>query len=188
MWAHRFRWMLLVSLLAWIDLVAVRTTWRAATIPHGGIGGGPLNHQWTTHAYVDGRIESVIVNRITGVVLRRTLTREANLEGYIKVWWPVFAGLGFTWLTLWFVLMTDEGQGLFQAVRLPRMSTRGWMFMVAVLGIEGGLIVTTLRDRDIRPERADWVPILLYLAIVHALAFLPVFVVLIHRALAARAR
>jgi hypothetical protein len=178
--------MVLAAILASIDFFAIKATWQAMSRPEAGIGNGRNGRSYYTSQYLDGRIESVVRDYRTGVEIR-TITRPATLKGRIKVWWPVFSSLALTWLAIWFA-RTVMGRRLLRSLRPPRMSTRGWMIAVAILGIEGGLIVTTLRDSGIRPERADWVPILLYLAIVHGVAFLPVFVVLFHRALAAKPR
>jgi len=105
--------------------------------------------------------------------------------GLVGVWLPFVTCLGFSLLVIWFA-RTDPGRRLMQAVRLPRMTTRGWMILVAVLGAEGGLVVVTLRYSGIDPSRTDWWPILLQLAVLHAVAFLPAGIVSLHRALTPR--
>lgn len=56
---------------------------------------------------------------------------------------------------------------------LPRMTTRGWMIAVAVIGIEAVLIIDATRFFGVDPRASRWPPILIYVAGLLTLAFLP---------------
>ena len=175
----RIRWLLVATLLAGVDLAAIRHSREAmhrvifeTRNAHRTIkGGGPLPSLERELGYQNGRVERILTGLTTGVVSRATISPPTPL-GFVWVWWPVAAASIFTMMAISFA-RSNRGRRLIRAVRLPRISTRGLMFLVAALGVEGGLVVSTMRDSGVNPEHANWAPVLLHLVALHAAAFLP---------------
>jgi hypothetical protein len=129
----------------------------------------------------DGSIVRVVTNRMTGTSVT-TVIRPATWWGLCRVWWPAVAS-GLLTLLAVAIAVSRQGQALIARIPLPVMSTRRLLTLITILGTEGGLVIGTLKTSGIDPMRTPWVPIFYELAIVHVVAFLPVFVVLPFRRL-----
>ncbi len=121
----------------------------------------------------------IVHNRLTGVTTT-TIVRPATVWGLCPVWWPAVAS-GFLTLLALVIALTRTGRWFIAAIPIPRMTTRRWLILVAILGTETGLIFDTLRSSGVDPLYARWTPILIGLALLHAVAFMPVGVVLLFR-------
>ena len=77
--------------------------------------------------------------------------------------------------------MTKTGRWFITEYRLPRLTARQWMIVVAVLGTETGLVEVRMRASANDPMFFWWTPILVQLAILHVLAFAPAGLVLLNR-------
>jgi Na+/serine symporter len=108
------------------------------------------------------------------------VTRPATTAGLCRVWWPAAAS-GFLTLLALAIALTRTGQWFIAELPLPQMTTRRWMIAVAVLGTEGGLIMSTIRSSGVHPRLIQWTQILIILVGLHAVAFLPVGVAVLYR-------
>jgi hypothetical protein len=128
----------------------------------------------------DGSQLLIVRNLLTGVTISTVTRRPATWDGLCRVWWPAAASGVLTLLAI-ATALTRPGRSAVAAIRIPRMTTRRWLIVVAVLGTEGGLIVNTLRSSGVDPMHARWTPILIRLALLHVVAFMPVGVVVLYR-------
>jgi hypothetical protein len=173
------RWMMFAAAIIGTDLAAVNRVVKARSYLAAGAGSGPMTALRSHHTKYDGSEVLVVRNHLTGVTIT-TVTRPATGLGLCRVWWPAVAG-GFLTLLALVTALTRTGRWLIAAIPIPRMTTRRWLIAVAVLGTEGGLIIGTLRSSGVDPLYVRWTPILVYLAVLHALAFMPVGVALLYR-------
>jgi hypothetical protein len=171
--------MILAALILATDLAAVRWVVKARSYLDAGVGGGPMTAIRSYHAKYDGSKVLLVSNRLTGVTIT-TVVRPPTRLGLCRVWWPAVASGLLTLLTL-VIPLTRTGRWFVQAIPIPRMTTRRWLIAIAVMGTEGGLIIGTLRDTGVDPLYARWTPILLWLIVLHTLAFMPVGIALLYR-------
>lgn len=168
----RIRWLMIAVVILGIDLGAVALTLRAIDRPTGGIGGGPFSQYSIIQQYPDGRIVSEVWDWRRKIRISRTVTRPATWAVQVLVWSPIPAAGALT-LAVLKMHRSKSVRQLVRDVRVPRISTRGLMFLVTAVGVEGGLIVGTMRYSGHNPEKANWYEIGLGLLILHAVAFLP---------------
>jgi hypothetical protein len=173
------RWIVFATAIIGTDLAAVNRVVKARSYLADGIVSGPMTALRSYHTRYDGSAVWLVTNRLTGVTIT-TVARPATGLGLCRVWWPAVAS-GLLTLLAFAIALTRTGRSFIPAVPIPRMTTRRWLIAVAVLGTETGLIVETLRSSGVDPLDAQWTPILVGLALLHALAFLPVGVVLLYR-------
>jgi hypothetical protein len=174
--SRMIRWSVFASSLAGVDFAAIHWVITARTDTIGGIGGGGWKHY---DMYDGSGVNVVVLNSSRGKMISRTVTRPAPFLGLCKVWWPAVAGVFLTPLVL-AVARTRTGRWVIAEMPLPCMTTRRWMITVAVLGIEGGLVISTLRTSGRDPMREQWLPLLAQLFVLHAVAFLPAGSLLIY--------
>ena len=175
------RWAMFIAAIVGADLAALNWVVTARSCMYGGIGGGPTTYHWRTYEMYDGSRGTVFQNLVTGKTIRRTVRRPATPSGLCRVWWPAVAG-GFLTPLAVVVARTRPGRWFIaESHLLPLMTTRRWLAAVAVMATEGGLVISTLRSSGVDPSYAVWPPILLGLVLLHALAFVPVGVVLLYR-------
>jgi hypothetical protein len=173
------RWSLFAITIIGMDLAAVAWAVKARSWKMGGSGGGPLTASWAVYGKYDGSAVREVSNYLTGT-RSVVVIRPATPLGLCRVWGPVVASVGLTLLALK-VARTDAGRRFIEALRPPRMTTRRWMITVAVLGIELGLVISTLKSSGVDPVYALWVPIMAALVALHTLAFMPVGIALLYR-------
>ncbi len=132
------------------------------------------------YGMLDGSRHHLVFDGMTFNIISLTMTHPPTKLGLWRVWWPAVAG-GFLTLMAIAFARTRTGRWIISEIPLPRMTTRGSLIAVAILGTEGGLIVGTMRDSGIDPLRESWVPILVGLVILHAVAFMPAGIALLFR-------
>jgi hypothetical protein len=120
-----------------------------------------------------------IYNPATGKMGLRTVVGPTTL-GLCRVWWPAVTAPVATLLAL-VLALTSTGQWLIAEMPMPRMTTRRWLFAVGVLAAELGLVIGPLKDSGVDPMNAAWTQITIYLIVIHAIAFVPVWIALFYR-------
>jgi hypothetical protein len=176
------RWIMFAAAIIGTDWVAVKRMARARSYLSECVVSGPMTAMRSYHTKYDGSAVWIVHNRLTGVTTT-TVVCPATWSGLCAVWWPIVATGLITLLAL-VVPLTSRGRRVIAAIPLPpmpRMTTRRWLIVVAVVGTEAGLIFDTLRSSGVDPLYARWPPILVGLALLHALAFLPAGVALLYR-------
>lgn len=127
----------------------------------------------------DGSRVTIIYNPVTKKTISRTVVPPTTI-GLCRVWWPAVAASFETLLAL-VIALTRTGQWLIAEMPMPQMNTRKWLFAVAVLATELGLVITPMKNSGVDPMNAQWTPIIIYLIVLHAIAFIPVWIVLLYR-------
>jgi hypothetical protein len=174
------RWLIFAAMVIGTDVAAIYWVVNARSAIRSGIGGGPYTAHTTWYEMYDGSAVVVVRNYVTGKTTGTAVRRPATTAGLCRVWWPAVAS-GFLTLLALAIALTRTGRWFIAELPLPQMTTRRWMIAVAVLGIEGGLVITTMRNSGVDPLRTQWAPILINLFGLHALAFLPPGVALLYR-------
>ncbi len=165
------RWLILAAWIAGLDAAAINWTITAREwIPLSG--SGPRATYSRYYQGYDGSVVVVVRNDLTGKTVKRLVVHPPTAAGLCYVWGPSFAGGLLTLLAL-ALAATRNGRRLIVEFPLPRMTTRRWMIAVAVIGIEAGLIVGAMRFFRVDPRSSRWPPILIYLAGLHTVSFLP---------------
>jgi YD repeat-containing protein len=177
---YTVRWMIFPASIIGLYVAAINWVVTARSAIYVGMAGGPRTAHWTYYDMWDGSGRMVVRNHITGKTTRITVTRPATTAGLCRVWWPA-AARGFLTLLALAIALTRTGQWFIAELPLPQMTTRRWMIAVAVLGTEGGLIMSTIRSSGVHPRLIQWTQILIILVGLHAVAFLPVGVAVLYR-------
>ena len=175
------RWLILAAAIIGMDGAAIyRVVTARSTLRGGGLSSGPYTALASYYIRADEALVVVVRNFATGKTTGPTVIRPPTARGLCRVWWPAFTG-GFLTLLALAIASTRKGRRFVSAFPLPRMTTRRWMIAVALIGTEGGLILSTMRYAGVDPLTTPWTPILVYLVGLHALAFLPVGITMLHR-------
>ena len=174
-------WLGFSALIVGMDLAAVNAVVKARSFMSAGVGGGPSTRHTSYHEKYDGSAIQIVRNSPAGTTTV-TVMRPATTAGLCRVWWPAVVAALLTLLAV-ALARTDAGRRFIAESPLPHMTTRRWMIVTAVLGIEGGLVISRLKDTGVDPRHAQWTPILIGLAILHALAFAPAGLALLHHRL-----
>ena len=174
----RMRWFVFAAAVVAMDVRAVietaETRFHFMALPNNYRGGV------TTCYYFDFDVSYVESRRTSVAEIARSTVRPMTLAGLWIVWSPVVAGLVLTLLSI-VVARSRTGRWLIADAWPTPMTTRGLMILVALVGIEIGLVVSTIRSRGRDPVSADWTPILFDLGILHAVAFTPAGIAVLHR-------
>jgi hypothetical protein len=166
------RWLVFAAWVVGLDAAAINWTIMATepdTDP--GTGGGPLTAHWAGYHRFDGSEVLVVRNHVTGSTTTR-LVHPPTVVGICLTWSPAFAG-GLLTLLAVALAATRSGRRLVVEFPVPRMTTRRWMVALAVIGVEAWLIKGAVRYLLFQPRPSLWPPILIYLASLHTLTFLP---------------
>jgi hypothetical protein len=165
----------LLILAAWVgglDAAAINWTIMAREVETDpGTGGGPRTAHWAGYHRFDGSEVLVVRNHVTGSSTTR-LVHPPTAVGLCLTWSPAFAG-GLLTLLAVALAATRSGRRLIVEFPLPRMTTRRWMVALAVIGLEVWLINVAMSYLVRHPRSSLWPPILIYLASLHTLTFLP---------------
>jgi hypothetical protein len=168
------RWLILAAWIAGIDAAAINWTIMAWEIDlRAGTGGGSRTAYWSVHDRPDGSAVRVVRNFVTGSTTT-TMIHPPTAVGMCLTWSPAFTG-GLLTLLAVALAATRSGRRLIVEFPLPRMTTRRWMVAVAVIGVEAWLIIGAMSYLVFHPRSLLWPPILIYLAVLHTLTFLPAF-------------
>ena len=167
------RWLILAAWIAGLDAAAINWTITAREGVSRVLEAArvPPHLRGLTKGY-DGSVVVVVRNHPTGKTVKRLILHPPTAVGLCYVWSPSVAGGLLTLLAL-ALAATRNGRRLIVEFPLPRMTTRRWMIAVAVIGIEAGLIIGVTRSLGVDPRSSRWPPILIYLAALPTLAFLP---------------
>ena len=174
------RWLILAASIIVLDVAAIHRVVTARSTLRGGLSSGPYTALATYYTRADEALLVVVRNFATGKTTGPTMIRPPTMRGLRRVWWPPVAG-GFLTLLALAIASTRKGRRFISGFPLPRMTTRRWMIAVALIGTEGGLIISTMKNSGVDPLTIAWTPILLNLVGLHALAFLPVGIAMLSR-------
>jgi hypothetical protein len=166
------RWLIFAAWIAGLDAAAINWTIMAREIdPRAATGGGSLTAHWRVHHRPDGSVVRVVRNGVTGNTVT-TMIHPPTAVGMCLTWSPAFAG-GLLTLLAVALAATRSGRRLIVEFPVPRMTTRRWMIAVAFIGVEAWLIIGAISYLLFQPRSSLWPPILIYLAALHTLTFLP---------------
>jgi hypothetical protein len=166
------RLLILVAWTAGLDAVAINWTITAWDIDmRVGTRGGSHTARWSFHDRPDGSAVRVVRNFVTGSTTT-TMIRPPTAVGMFLTWSPAFTG-GLLTLLAVTLAATRNGRRLIVEFPLPWMTTRRWMAALAVIGLEVWLINGAMSYLVRHPRSSLWPPILIYLAALHTLTFLP---------------
>jgi hypothetical protein len=174
------RWLIFTAMVAGMNAAALYWVVTARSTWIDGIGSGPRQAYCTYYTMYDGSVMYVVRNHVTGAVKGPIVVKPATPAGLCRVWWPAVAG-GLLNLLAFSIVLSRRGRRLIAEFPLPRMTTRRWMIVVAVIGTECGLVISMLRNRGIDPLSTPWTPIFVYLVGLHAMAFLLAGMALLYR-------
>jgi hypothetical protein len=168
------RWLIFAAWVVGLDAVAINWTIRATERIMDGPGGFSRNGSWRSYSGYDGSAGIVVRDRPNGKTPEFHLVRPPTAMGLCYVWWPAFAG-GLTTLLALALAATRNGRRLIGEFLLHRPTSRRWMIAVAVISIEAVLFLDEMRYFGVDLRASRWPPILIYLAALPTLAFLPAF-------------
>jgi hypothetical protein len=162
------RWLILAAWIVGLDAAAINWTIMATELDTDpGTGGA----HWYVRHRPDWSVVRVVRNRLTGKTVTYLLDPPTAV-GLCLVWSPAVAS-GLLTLVALALAATRSGRRLIVEFPVPRMTTRRWMVAVAVIGVEAWLIIGAVSYLLFQPRPSLWPPILIYLAALHTLTFLP---------------